>query len=150
MQNRFNFLFCLMFVCISSVSSAADWPQFRGPNSDGTTTEKISAKWRPLWKVPLNSGYSSFAVAHGKASTLVTQQTGGVDYEVCLTFDAKTGKVLWAKSLGVANYIEKRPHHDANSGAPDNDGGDGPRSTPSIDEDRIFVLTGNLVLFALD
>ena len=56
----------------------ADWPQYRGPNHDGTSPEKISLKWpesgpRQVWKTPLKNGFSSFTVGGGKAYTLVTR-----------------------------------------------------------------------------
>ena len=52
--------------------SAADWPQYRGPNNDGSTPEKISAPWptagpRVVWKAPLGPSFGSFAVSDGRA-----------------------------------------------------------------------------------
>src|SRR5580704_3418084 len=53
---------------------AVDWPQYRGPSGDGKSPEKIvlSGNTAPkqLWKVPSDSGFSSFAVAGGRAFTL--------------------------------------------------------------------------------
>ena len=37
-----------------------------------------------------------------------------------------------------------------NSGARNNKGGDGPRSTPSSDGDRVYILDGRLTLHCLD
>src|SRR5262245_29514811 len=72
---------------------AADWPQFRGPNQDSTTPERIRTAWPPdgprkLWKAPLTGGFSSFSVGGGKAFTLVARNIEGTDREVCVALDA--------------------------------------------------------------
>ncbi|MDB6025258.1 MAG: outer rane biosis protein [Verrucomicrobiales bacterium] len=145
----------LSFFALTLSIRAAEWPQFRGPNHDSTTSEKISAKWpaqgpKLLWKIPVSGGFGSIAVSKGKAYTLTLRELDGVAHEVCLALDANSGKELWAAQLTVANYLEKNQTGQANSGAPDNTGGDGPRSTPSVDGDRVYVLTGTLVLYCLD
>src|SRR5438309_11955446 len=66
----------LLMLLGSSRLHAADWPQFRGPNHDSTTPERILRAWpkdgpRPLWKVPLTDGFSSITVSGGRAFTLV-------------------------------------------------------------------------------
>jgi outer membrane protein assembly factor BamB len=130
---------------------AADWPQYRGPNLDGSTTEKIATKWpaggpKALWKVPATSGFSSFTVAGGKAFTQVTRNVGGVDREVAIALDANTGKEAWAFPVGGTAY----GHNGGNAGAPGNDGGDGPRSTPTVVGGKVYVLSSDLALFCLD
>lgn len=127
-----------------------DWTQYRGPNHDGSSPEKIMTSWpangpHELWKAPLNDGFSSFAVGGGKAFTLVKRAVDGADQEVCVALDAGSGKELWAAPLGVARY-----DHGGDSGAPDNKGGDGPRSTPAYEDGRVYTLSGRLVLKCLD
>ncbi len=61
---------------------AADWPQYRGPNLDGTSPEKISKVWpkdgpRQIWKIPTPDGFSSFVVGDGKAFTQVSREIDG-------------------------------------------------------------------------
>ena len=133
-----------------SLASAADWPQYRGPNANGVTSEKIQKTWpgdgpRQLWKTPLNTGFSTFAVAGGKTFTLVSRDIDGVKNEVCLALNADSGKELWAAPLGFAKY-----DGGGDSGADGNKGGDGPRSTPAADGNRVYTLTAALVLFCLD
>jgi outer membrane protein assembly factor BamB len=130
---------------------AADWPQYRGPYLDGSTTEKIATKWpaggpKALWKVPAPNGFSSFTVAGGKAFTQVTRNVGGVDREVAIALDANTGKEAWAFPVGGTAY----GHNGGNAGAPGNDGGDGPRSTPTVVGGKVYVLSSDLALFCLD
>ncbi len=129
--------------------SAADWPQYRGPNHDGISSEKI-AKWpeagpKAVWKAPLNAGFSSITVADGIAATLVNREKDGVLREFVLAIDAATGKELWAQPLSIAKY-----DGGGDSGTPDNKGGDGPRSTPSLDGGMVYVLDLRLNLSCFD
>jgi outer membrane protein assembly factor BamB len=139
----------LLVLCPLAVP-AADWPQFRGPSLNGTTPETIATAWpaggpKQVWRAPVNLGFSSFAVAGGKAYTLVLRPVDNVNNEVCVALDADSGKELWAAPLGFAKY-----DGGGNAGAPGNDGGDGPRSTPTVDGDRVYVLSAALGLFCLD
>lgn len=130
--------------------TGAEWPQYRGPNANGATAEKIQATWpdsgpRRVWRTPLNAGFSSFAVAKARAYTLVSRDIDNVKNEVCVALDAESGKELWAAPLGFAKY-----DGGGDSGAPDNNGGDGARSTPATDGERVYVLSAGLVLFCLE
>jgi len=140
----------LLFAVTASIANAADWPQYRGPNANGITSEKIQTTWpasgpRQIWKTPVNAGFSSFVVGDGKAFTLVTRSVENVNNEACVALDANTGKELWAAPLGYGKY-----DGGGDSGAPGNKGGDGPRSTPAVDGNRVYVLNASLVLFCLD
>jgi outer membrane protein assembly factor BamB len=84
-------------------------------------------------------------VANDRAFTLVLREVQGVPNEVCIALDAQTGKELWATPLGFAKY-----DGGGDSGAPGNNGGDGPRSTPATDGQRVFVLSAPLVLFSIN
>jgi len=142
-------LAALTFLICDPVRSA-DWPQYRGPNADGVTSEKILKTWpaagpQVVWRTPLNNGFSAFAVASGKAFTLVERNIENVPNEVCVALDADMGKELWATPLGFAKYDDG-----GDTGAPGNTGGDGPRSTPAADSNRVYVLTANLGLLCLD
>ncbi len=124
----------------------AAWPQYRGPNGDGSTKEVIAKPWpsagpTQVWKQPATTGFSSMAVGDGLAATLMTRDTDGVATETCVAWDAKTGTERWAFPLRMAKY----------DGGGDSGGkGDGPRSTPSVSGGKVFVLGGNLDLYAID
>ena len=131
-------------------AGAADWPQYRGPNLNGLTAEKIQKTWpesgpKQIWKTPLNAGFSSFVVAGDKAFTLVSRSFDNVKNEVCVALDAATGREVWAAPLGYTKI-----DGGGDSGAPENKGGDGPRSTPTVDGNRVYVLSAGLKLFCLD
>jgi outer membrane protein assembly factor BamB len=78
-------------------------------------------------------GYSSIAVAGGRAITLV--QRAGKEW--CVALDAVKGTELWAKEIG--------PFYK-------NQFGNGPRSTPTIDGPRVYAqsVSGPLVCLQAD
>ena len=123
--------------------TAADWPQYRGLHHDGSSLESIRTDWaimppKVLWKRSIEPGWSSITVRNGRAFTQVNRQVAGQSREVCVALNADTGAELWAADLDVASYP------DAGTGSTD-----GPRSTPSIDSDQVYVLTSYLKLYAL-
>jgi len=129
---------------------AVDWTQFRGPNHDGTSPEKILTEWpqtglRQIWKAPLQDGFSALTIGGGKAFTLVKREVEGADQEVCVALDANSGRKLWSAPLGIAHYDDG-----GNKGTPDNDGGDGPRSTPTYDDGKVYTYSSRMVLQCLD
>jgi outer membrane protein assembly factor BamB len=129
----------------------ADWPQYRGPNHDGTSTERIATNWpegglHQVWKTPLRNGFSSFTLGDGKAYTLVTREFDGADQETCVALDTGSGKELWATPLGVGS---SKYDDGGNSGARGNDKGDGARSTPSFDDGKVYAYSSQMVLKCL-
>ncbi len=118
---------------------AADWPQYRGPEGNGITAEKVVKPWsaasKPVWKTPIVGGFASFAVAGNKAFTLALREIEGTSQESLIALDANTGKELWIAPLNFANY-----QGGGDSGTPDNKGGDGPRSTPTVVGTNVYAL----------
>lgn len=124
--------------------SADEWLQYRGPNHDGTSAELIRTNWndappRQIWKVPLNFALSSFTIGGGRAYTQALRRVDTQKQEFCLALNADTGAELWATPLGLGDY--------PNGGVGSDDG---PRSTPTIDGDRVYVLTSYLRMACLD
>ncbi len=137
-------------LALATAASAAttDWGTFRGPAGNGIIPAVAGAKWslKEVWKTPTNLGFSSFAVADGKAYTLVTGETDGNTGEMLVCLDEKSGKQLWSKPLSVI------PKYDGggNAGAKGNDGGDGSRSSPVIDGGKVYVIDSLLHVFCFD
>ena len=94
---------------------------------------------------PSDGGFGSFAVAGGRAFTLSLKEAEGAKQESVVAFDVKTGKELWFAPLNFAKY-----DGGGDSGAPDNKGGDGPRSTPTTDGLHVYVMSSQLMLRAFD
>jgi len=141
----------LLFTASSLAVPAGDWPQYHGPARDRTSPEEIASfAWTadgptPVWKVETPTGFSSFAVADGLACTLVGRELDGAAREVCVALDAGTGKERWFADLGPARY-----DGGGDRGTRTNQGGDGPRSTPSLDAGRVYVLSSRLLLACFD
>jgi len=127
---------------VSVGALALDWPQYRGPNHDGVSSETIRTNWsaeapRQVWKVTtLGGGFSSFTVSQGRAFTLDQRDNG--TRGVCVALDANTGEELWATQVDNADYQD-------GTGSIN-----GPRSTPVVDGDRVYVLSAYLSLFCLN
>ncbi len=122
---------------IWSLSAAAsnlafdDWPQWRGLKRDGISAERGLLKDWPAGGPPVawrttgaGTGYSSFSAAHGRLYTLGAR--GGTEY--LMAYDAATGKKTWEIEHGRRFS---------------NDRGDGPRSTPTVDGDRLYTFGGS-------
>jgi outer membrane protein assembly factor BamB len=130
MQNlRSGWLLVCALLSISTAASGTDWPQWRGPLRDGNSTETGLLKTWPAggpplaWKTPgLGLGYSGVSVAAGRIYTMADRKDG--NYVIAL--DEKTGRQLWSTRLGQA-------------GAPGWGGFAGPRCTPTVDGNRIYV-----------
>jgi outer membrane protein assembly factor BamB len=149
--NAFSFaLSAAVAAALAGKAAAADWPQFRGPNHDGASPEKILTAWpatglKPIWKQPMTDGFSSIILGGGKAFTLEAREVDGANQEVCVALDANTGRELWAAPMGAAHY-----DGGGNSGTPDNNGGDGPRSTPALDGGKVYTYSSRMVLKCMD
>jgi outer membrane protein assembly factor BamB len=135
----FGLLIFVAFQC-----SAVEWTQYRGPNHDGVSPEIIRTNWaavppRQVWKVPLGAALSSFAIAGGRVFTQVRRVVDEAEEEFCVALNAETGVEIWGTSVGIARYPDVGVGND-----------DGPRSTPSVDGGRVYVLSSYLRLFCLD
>src|SRR5262249_18023193 len=117
---------------------SGEWPQWRGPNRDGISTETGLLKQWPadgparVWKTNgLGNGYSTVSISKGRIFTMGLKG----NREFVLALDASDGKPLWIQAHG---------------GRFSNDRGDGPRGTPTIDGDRVYALGGNGDLSCLE
>src|SRR5256714_12045286 len=113
------------------------WTNFRGPKRDGRYDETpISTNWPAkglplIWKQPVGVGHSSFVVADGKAYTIEQRR----NQEVVAAYDPGTGRELWTQKWN-AEYTDST--------------GDGPRSTPTWDQGRLYALGATGELRCLD
>jgi len=139
----------LFLILISTLPSFGNWPQYHGPffdksaNSEFVNTNILE---NTLWKAPTPLGFSSFSMNHEYAYTLIAEEDAdGLLWEWCIAIELSSGKRIWSRQLGLASY----GHGGGNAGTSDNSGGDGPRSTPSIGGERVFVYDSDMTLHAL-
>jgi outer membrane protein assembly factor BamB len=117
-------------------AAKADWPQYRGPQRTGVSQETGLLKAWPaagpktLWRVPLGDGYSGISVVGGRAFTMYAT---GKD-EFAAAFDVVTGKEVWKLRVDAVR---------------EDDMGAGPRSTPTVDGDVVFVVSESGMVYAL-
>jgi outer membrane protein assembly factor BamB len=116
-------------------ASGADWPQWRGPNRDGKSSEEI--KWpdggpKVIWKASVGTGFSSVSVSQGRIYTM-----GNADEKDTIwCLDARTGKPIWQHSYDAAlnpQYYEG-----------------GPGSTPTVHGNKVFTISKWGDVFCLD
>jgi outer membrane protein assembly factor BamB len=90
-----------------SDAASHDWPQWRGPNRDGASTESgWQAVWptdgpKRLWETRVDRGYSSFAVVDGRVYTQGFRPEGPNGTETVYCLDAQTGKEVWKYSYAA-------------------------------------------------
>jgi outer membrane protein assembly factor BamB len=131
----------ILIACSAITTSAADWPQWRGPNRDGTgAVFKEPAQWPETlterWKIAVGGGHSS-PVLVGNRIYLHSRQK---DDEVIAAIDAATGKVVWQDRYPAPYRVNP-----AAAGH-----GPGPKSTPVVAQGRVVALGISGILSALD
>ncbi len=119
-----------------SSRQSASWYQWLGPQRNGISPETglfdDTSSFSEIWRVKAGPDFSGISVVDGKAYTMYAK--GQSEYTVCL--DATTGTEIWATRTGelFANSM----------------GGDGPRVTPTVADERVFSVSAHSVLYALD
>lgn len=134
-HNRLLIIFLTLLLAAVSTGapppSITDWPQWRGPERNGLSKDTGLLKQWPatgpsvVWKADgLGEGYGSLAL---KGDRIFVQGTKG-EASAVFALNRADGKLVWSTALGPKGS-ERR--------------GNGPRATPTIDEDRMYVLTEN-------
>lgn len=124
-ENRKSALI-LIFLIFFVLTYGDDWNQWRGPNRDGHSSadayipQRLPQNMKPLWSIQTGGGFSS-PVVSGKVLVYLDEQN---NQETAHCIEAQTGRELWQKSYGESFGDEW---------------GSGPRSTPIIDGDRVYV-----------
>ena len=128
----------LVSITAAQQPAPAEWFQWRGANRDGVSQETgLLPEWPKsgppqAWRTSgVGNGYSSFSASGGRLYTLGAR--AGIEYVIAL--DRATGKKIWETQNGRRF---------------ENDRGDGPRSTPTVEDDRLYVLGGSGDLTCLE
>jgi outer membrane protein assembly factor BamB len=115
-------------------AAPGEWPQFRGPNRDGLSAETGMLRQWPkdgpplLWKMDkLGRGLAGIAIAGGRMYTMGDR--GRNTSVQCYTVADQ--KEVWATEVGEGMT-------------------DGPRCTPTVDGNRVYVITEASVLACLN
>jgi len=135
----------LLVVCIAVPVDAEElqsdtWPQWRGPQRDGSIDTSLPdglADLNQVWKVELGPSYSGPIVTSDR---VFVTEAEGKKVEIVRALDRKTGKELWKQqwegAISVPFFAKAN--------------GDWIRSTPAYDGERLFVAGIRAVLVCLD
>jgi hypothetical protein len=128
---RFAFFTTLVVMLAAMPALGEDWPQWRGPRGDGTSTETgIPIKWGPAentaWKTPIPGKGHSSPVVWGER-VFVTSCLDIENKQLLLCLDRKTGKILWTREQP---FGRQKAIHKLNSHA---------SSTPAADGKYVFI-----------
>ncbi|MBT4818739.1 MAG: PQQ-binding-like beta-propeller repeat protein [Lentisphaerae bacterium] len=125
-----------LFSVLSPVGAIADdWPAYLGPHQNGISSETgLDLDWGeegpPLvWRRRLGESFSPPVVAQGKL--IAFHRLGNEEVVECL--EASTGESLWNGRYGT-NYVDRYQYNG------------GPRSSPTIDGDRVYTYGAEGVL----
>jgi outer membrane protein assembly factor BamB len=117
-------------------AAALDWPQFRGVNRDGVSAETdLPRSWpaegpRVVWKRAIGEGYSGISVVGDRLYTMDSDGTA----EYVLALEAGSGKEVWRVPAGP-KLIDSM--------------GNGPRTTPTLDDGTVYAMGSHGRLLAL-
>ena len=134
---RSTLLVFLATLLVTTPALAGDWPQWLGAERNGVSAETgLLAEWPEagpdvLWRAKLGKGFSGIAVVGDRLYTMYAET--GSEYAVCL--NAADGEVVWRVKTG--DYYQEKQ------------GGDGPRSTPTVDGEVVYVLSAEGTLYSL-
>src|SRR5262245_60196631 len=137
----------LMVICVLKITFAPifaeDWPEWRGKGRNGIWTEsgildKFPEKGLTVaWRVPIHGGFAGPAVAAGRVFVTDFKKSEGMKgTERALCLDEKYGKIIWTREWD-ADY---RGISYAT----------GPRATPTVDGDRVYIVGASGLLFCLN
>ena len=119
-------------LALTCCAAAADWPQFQGPERNGTSEETgLARSWpetgpRELWSMEMGLGYGSPAVKDGLVYVLDRSRTeaapAGQDVLRCLVL--ATGAERWAFAYDAPGKLSHG----------------GSRAVPSVDEKHVYAI----------
>ncbi len=140
----------LMLLIVVARASAEDWTQWAGNDRDGSWNESgiletfPSEGLKPIWSVPIGSGYSGPVVSKGRVYVTDYRPKDGtelleaVERVICL--DETSGEILWTHEWET-HYRRQMQSYAT-----------GPRSTPLVNDGRLYTLgaTGMMHCFDAD
>lgn len=125
----------------AQIASAADWPQFRGPNCSGISREtrtlptEFSSTEHVRWQAPVGEGVGGAVIASGRlfVSGMTDKETVSL-----FAFDAASGRKLWQRDWRTGPLPDV---HATNSHA---------SATPAADAERVYFYFTTLGLITVD
>jgi outer membrane protein assembly factor BamB len=120
------------------------WNQFRGNNRDGRIKlDNLEMTWieggpQLLWSREIGSGFSEAVVVGDRVYLMMAEKTDSITgWETLVCMDALSGETIWSTRIDKV-FIDE------------DDWGDGPRSTPAVDDHMVYCLSASGKLAAID
>jgi len=131
-------LIIVFAVIVSNNALAGNWPQWRGPQLNGTSDERnLPLKWgaeeNVSWKLALPDRSGSTPIVWGERIFLNVAEGDNL-YLWCV--ERAKGAILWKKLLGGGNNRQRK--HNMSS------------PSPATDGKSVYVMTGTGILKAFD
>lgn len=147
---RFNLVVTGIIILALSLNSSANWPQWRGPNSNGSTdtAHNLAVDWdqnrNVLWRATLPSWSAATPVvwegivfvtsAEAGFTSLVSGSRRGLgaisqDKIFLLALNRKDGSIRWKSQIDSGNQLYRKQ----NSASP----------SPITDGKHVWIMTGN-------
>ena len=119
----------IISLLILNLSNADNWPNWRGPQHNGISLEKLPKAdlSKIAWRAKIGVGFSSLAVAEGRVFSQGCTGKRRDNQETFTCLDAVTGKKLWSDTYPAALV--------------DNLHEGGPCATPTVDGKRVYGLS---------
>ena len=141
---------CMLVAGVSLTAVPAltnDWPEWRGAGRAGVwaetgIVEQLPETLKVAWRVPIHGGYSGPAVAAGRVFVTdwvedpASRTMDGT--ERALALDEETGEILWVTEWPTSYRMLMGSY------------AIGPRATPTVDGDRVYVVGAAGDLFCLE
>lgn len=133
-----KWLIAAAFAVLLSFSSAqsTDWPQWRGPNRDGISTENLALVWPPkeLWRKYVGVGFSGVSISEGRLYTM--GWAGNYDYVYCL--NATNPNIgYWTNAYAATRYAPLSQFQ-------------GPPCPPLVDGNKVYTYSHQGYLYCFD
>ncbi len=139
---------CLAWLILAGISSgfvgsvkAAEWPQFRGPNSSGIAEGasppiKFGPNQNELWHLPIDPGHSSPCISGDSLFLTTFKDTTKQLAVVCIA--RSQGKIRWSRMVEVEKIESGHPSFNPAS------------SSPATDGERVVSYFGSYGLLCFD
>src|SRR6476620_10434578 len=113
-------------LALAGLAHAEDWPGWRGPRGDGTSTETgLPVRWSPTenvrWKVAVPGIGHSSPITWGNRLFLTACREETKE-RLLLCYDRRDGKLLWERAVLTAPLEKKHKFNSYASSTPATDG----------------------------
>jgi outer membrane protein assembly factor BamB len=131
-------LILVLLLLTRQAAVGEDWPQFLGPERNGSYSGPLAATWPKsgpavLWQVDVGHGFSAPVVARGRVILFHRRE----NQAIVESLEAGTGKRVWSSAYPT-DYRD------------DFGFDEGPRGAPAVAGERIYTFGADGVLQALD